>query len=75
MAKYRHKKSKMIIDAVPYTNGQEDGFMDGKPFIYATLGKIKQEVKEWDYIAKLEDGSKYLFCKDAIEKNYKKVGN
>jgi hypothetical protein len=72
MAKYKHKKSKMIIDAAPYTNGLEDGFMDGKPFIYATLGKIKQEVKEWDYIAKLEDGSKYLFGKDAM-KNYKKV--
>lgn len=26
MAKYKHKKSKMIIDAAPYTNGQEDGF-------------------------------------------------
>lgn len=75
MAKYKHKKSKMIIYAAPYTNGLEDGFMDGKPFIYATLGKIKQEVKEWDYIATLEDGSKYIFCKDAIERNYKKVGN
>ena len=75
MAKYKHKKSKMIIDAAPYTNGLEDGLMDGKPFIYATLGKIKQEVKEWDYIAELQNGSKYIFCKGAIEKNYKKVGN
>lgn len=75
MAKYKHKKSEMVIDAVPYTNGLEDGFMDGKPFIYATLGKIKQEVKEWDYIAKLEDGSKYIFGKEVIDKYYKKVGN
>lgn len=44
MAKYKHKKSKMIIDAVPYTNGQEDGFMDGKPYIYATLGKMRMEL-------------------------------
>jgi len=51
MAKYKHKNG-LIIDAAPYTNGLEDGFMDGKPFIYATLGKVKQEVKEWDYIAK-----------------------
>jgi len=71
MAKYKHKNG-LIIDAKPYTNGLEDGFMDGKPFIYATLGKIKQEVKEWDYIAKLEDGSKYIFCKDAM-KNYREV--
>lgn len=72
MAKYKHKEIKMIIDAAPYTNGLEDGFMDGKPFIYATLGKIKQEVKEWDYIATLEDGSKYVFKKKGFEKNYKK---
>lgn len=72
MAKYKHKKSNMIIDATEYHNGLEDGFMDGKPFIYATLGKIKQEVKEWDYIAKLEDGSKYIFKKEAI-KNYREV--
>jgi len=75
MAKYKHKKGNMIIDAIEYHNGLEDGFMDGKPFIYATLGKIKQEVKEWDYIAKLEDGSKYLFGKEVIDKSYKKVGN
>lgn len=72
MAKYKHKESKMIIDAVPYCKGREDGFMDGKPFIYATLGKIKQEVKEWDYIAKLQDGSKYIFKKGAM-KNYKEM--
>lgn len=72
MAKYKHEKSKMVIDAAPYTNGLEDGFIDCKPFVYTTLGKIKQEVKEWDYIAKLEDGSKYLFGKDAM-KNYREV--
>ncbi|WP_304341584.1 hypothetical protein [Metaclostridioides mangenotii] len=72
MAKYKHKKSKMIIDAIEYHNGLEDGYVDGKPFIYATLGKIKQGVKERDYIATLKDGSKYIFEIEAM-KNYRKV--